>query len=75
MDTITKNPVGRPATADPPYDKECYFSDYYRRNKKYVVCDCKQLVLKSNLSRHLKTDKHLTYIVLTNQENEATKNI
>ena len=64
---ITKNPIGRPSSVFPPYDKTAYFNDYYLRNKRHVMCSCQQMVLNTNMSRHLKTAKHLTYNIIAEQ--------
>jgi hypothetical protein len=68
MEETQSRPRGRPRKADPPYLDENYFKDYYHRNKKNITCECGQVIVHTNKSRHLKTDRHTLFLTIQEQE-------
>lgn len=44
-----------------------YFRNYYQEHKEYTVCSCGTRVMKSYMCKHIKTKKHLSPPIITEE--------
>jgi len=44
-----------------------YFRDYYQEHKEYIACGCGARVMKSYMCKHVKTKKHLSPPIITEE--------
>jgi hypothetical protein len=72
MDPQTRK-VGRPAKQDMPSSKTSeYFKVYYHKHKQYMNCTCGQLVMKSSMCKHVRSERHKMFLELKLQKQSCS---